>query len=457
VNLGVSVAGHTAEWRFRDSPPLEAWLAGRPWMGRPEARVVRISDASLASAFIEGLRKAIRSHDDGQGNVLREVSEDDLAGGVVDALTYACAISPAEGNRFETFRRLVYALVDHPTVLVVPPLVASLPGLAKTPDPATRSLPGVAGAESSMPRLDEARDWLDGVYRTSNAVHVLVLLLDTPARPVTDEGVLDLSVGLPVGPLLGEMEPGEQWRAYLHHRLAWEVGGAPERAAARGEDVLDLGIGDDEGFERALNRAAVAESAHLSPELMRGARAYLEHQAKQDRSREFLAGEAMRLEREGLVWRPPEFDRLLPVPWLARALLNEKEILASIFHLRGCLVCAPLAHELLSRCFDLETYERAGLYAARGHRAPPEPAVKRWEDYHQSVSAELYPHACPGQPDGPWPLATFGEFLKVMADGEPRRDAWYRLLHLRNHLAHGHYVSWGAVCLLREVEEQLRG
>src|SRR6516162_9603044 len=102
-------------------------------MGRPEARVVRISDASLASAFIEGLRKAIRSHDDGQGNVLREVSEDDLGGGVVDALTYACAISPAEGNRFETFRRLVYALVDHPTVLVVPPLVASLPGLAKTP------------------------------------------------------------------------------------------------------------------------------------------------------------------------------------------------------------------------------------------------------------------------------------------------------------------------------------
>ena len=44
-----------------------------------------------------------------------------------------------------------------------------------------------------------------------------------------------------------------------------------------------------------------------------------------------------------------------------------------------------------------------------------------------------------------------------MALGDSRREAWYELLNLRNHLAHGHYVAWPAVQKLREIEEALRG
>jgi len=110
------------------------------------------------------------------------------------------------------------------------------------------------------------------------------------------------------------------------------------------------------------------------------------------------------------------------------------------FHLRCCLVSAPLAHELLARCFDLEARERAGLWVVRKLRQAPAEAVERWRQFQEydSFATTLYPLGCPAFPDDAWPFTTFGEFLAAMADHDPRRGVWYELLQLRNQLAQVH-------------------
>jgi hypothetical protein len=47
-------------------------------------------------------------------------------------------------------------------------------------------------------------------------------------------------------------------------------------------------------------------------------------------------------------------------------------------------------------------------------------------------------------PDGPWILVTLGNVYARFARADALRKSRTRLLELRNHLAHGHYVGWQA-------------
>jgi hypothetical protein len=287
-----------------------------------------------------------------------------------------------------------------------------------------------------------------------------VVLFDTPRARLAGEA-FDLSVGLPADPLLpsgGRPDTGSLWRGYLHRRLAWELAGDPEGATARADEAASLGVGDDAGFEYQLNEAADTAWREVPADARREMQEYLDHSVCGAKPRAMLAQVATRLERRGYLWRPPGGDAVVPVPWVARALLRTDAVPAGTFHLRGCLVCVPLAHELLARCFDLEARERAALWAGRGGRSAPEVATERWRRFQMpgSFEAGLYPPLCPAVPDDAWPFATFGEFLTALVPArDPRRDACYRLLNLRNHLAHGHYAGWAVVLALRAVEEQL--
>jgi hypothetical protein len=438
VNLMVSVAGHTAEWRFRDSHRLDNWLATRPWLGRNEARVVRITGASRAPEFLACLRRTMRGHDDGASGVaFLEVRADALADGLLPALADVLEVPPA-GNRFDLQHRLAERLTEGPTVFLVPPAPQHRPQL-----------------------LEEAGDWLDRLGKAPPAGHVLLLLADTPRQRLAGPS-FDLSVGLPAERLLAPPPGSEEvlWRGYLHHRLAWEAAGDLERVAEWEQAVGAAALvpGNDSDFERQLNRTARARYEDLPPLARQGVREYLEHEVRQTRPRNWLTQRAGQLEQEQLLWRPPGDEEPLVVPWLARALLLAGEVPLCIFHLRTCLVCAPLARELLDRCFDLEARERAALWARRSNRAPPTKAVERWGLFQEpgSFQASLYPLGCPACPDDAWPFATFGEFLTVMAAGDPRRDVWDDLLKLRNHLAHSHYAAWPAVQRLRAIEAELQ-
>jgi hypothetical protein len=433
VNLTVTVAGYPAKWHFRDGQKLENWLAGRPWLSRNEARGVRVSAACFAAAFLARLRQAMRGHDDGSSGVaFVEVRPEALPGGLALALAEALEVPPAE--RFELYGRLKERLAEGPTVFLVPPPDQPRPGL-----------------------LEEAGEFLEAMAKPAGAVRVLLLLADTPRQRLLGSA-FDLSVGLPAERLLaGAASEDALWRGYLHHRLAWEAAGDLERVAQWEEEVGPVAPGADGEFERQLNRTARERYEELESADRQAVREYLEHGVKQTRARHWLVQRAAQLEQDQLLWRPPGTDEPQVVPWLARALLLAGEVPPCVFHLRTCLVCAPLARELLDRCFELEARERAALWARRSSRPPPAKAVERWGMFQESGSfqAGLYPLGCPACPDDPWPFATFGEFLTVMAAGDPRRDVWDDLLKLRNHLAHSHYAAWPAVQRLRAIEGEL--
>src|SRR5262249_55631063 len=156
-------------------------------------------------------------------------------------------------------------------------------------------------------------------------------------------------------------------------------------------------------------------------------------------------------------WRPPGETRLRPVPWVARALLCLHEGEEVRFLLRGCLVCAPLAKEVLSRCFDLEARERTLCWAERGELPLPREITDRYQKFMEAVPAteyRFYPAGCPAAPTDAWPFATFGELLVNLGHSRQRWPHRYELRDLRNALAHGHYVGWYAVQALRRVEQQ---
>jgi hypothetical protein len=409
----------------------------RPWLEGCALRVVRIGSPALAAAIFATLRGTVRRYDDGRSGVaFHEVAATELLGGVAAAVAVTLELPPGL-NRLELLGRAAERLADRPTVLLLPP----------PPEPRPQ-------------QGDEAAQWLDRLEKIDPRVRVLIILLDTPEHRVVGE-VFDLSVGLPLEPLgAGPNVPDDEvWHGYLHRRLAWEAGGDASRALAGDGEVANLAFADEASFEALLNRSARQAFAELPSSTSTEVQEFVEHRLRQTRSASWLAQRMTSLEGGRLLWRPPDTDTPMPVPWLARGLLLAGLVPLGSHYLRGCLVCGPLAHELLDRCFDIEAQERAGAWARKQGRQPPDVASNRLQSFQEpgSYAAALYPPGCPALPDDPWPFATFGEFLSVMAPGDPRREVWYELLNLRNHLAHGHYVAWPAVQKLREIEETLRG
>jgi hypothetical protein len=441
VNLLVTLAGVPFSWRFRDSRPLDSWLEEQPWMLRNEARVVRVR-AGFTSETVEALRRAVRAADDGLSGVrVREADLDRLESGLLAAIASSLEL-PATLARPAALRATAERLAGAPTVFLVPP-----------PEEESEAL------SSFGPHLfGEAVEWAEQMGKSG--VRLTVVLLDTPRSRLANK-CFDLSVGLPADCLLGDLSESDErlWRAYVHLRLAWEAAGDPGRAlhwdGERQESVAE----DDDALEAALNHLAREAVDGLETRQRTDLVAYLGHLLRRTRTGPWLDEQGLTLEREGLLWRPPGETMVRPSPWLARGLLLQNRVPEATFLLRGCLVCAPLAYEILDRCFDLEARQRAICWAARGGRSAPDSAQRRFHEFEAGIGYEapFYPKECPARPDDAWPMTTFGEFLKVLGGSDAHRQVWYDLLNLRNFVAHGHYVGWAALRRLREIEEALQG
>jgi hypothetical protein len=247
VNVSATVAGYEATWRFRDSRRLDAWLAGQPWRNRGAVLSVRVASAAQAPATFAALTRAARAADEyGDVRVLL-LSAEDMTRGLRPAITRALEL-PEDLVRSEAIRLVAEELL-HPHLFVAEPFEG----------------PRVD------PVFDEAAGFCDEVTRVSPDSAAAVILLEVPSRPLSVDS-MDLSVGGPADGLLGLLEGPEVelWRAYVHARLAWEVGGnlsQAERADRQG--FSKLGLGDDNGLERRLNLFAEAVLDGLAEDIAR--------------------------------------------------------------------------------------------------------------------------------------------------------------------------------------------
>jgi hypothetical protein len=131
--------------------------------------------------------------------------------------------------------------------------------------------------------------------------------------------------------------------------------------------------------------------------------------------------------------------------------------------LRGALVCVPLANELLSRCQELELQVKAGVAGSPDVQTIglPDEVRKLWDRYcSDQDQTTRYPAGHPSPPRGiedAWTFASLGAFLREPTSPLGRRctDSEQLLSRLRNTLAHGHYVSWLHVKMMKQTLEAL--
>jgi hypothetical protein len=432
----VRVAGRSAYWVFRDSEHLGDWIAARPWLAGPRVRVVRLASPESAEPVLGAVQAAAAAADLGTSEVAcRRVEAATVAAEGFEAAVLRALGIVADRDRYDALEQASLRLGERPRLFLLPPLPSDRPQTA-----------------------DEAVACADLVSQLAPGARLAVLLTDTRQSPYTGPA-FDFTSGEPAQAAAWLTAPVEsQWRHYLHLRLAWEAAGDPSLATALGRQMDHLPIGQDVVFERALTHAAVEQAqVRLSDTDRCSLNAGIEALAEPNvRLRPARTAELRDLVNKGFIWSPGNLDELVPSPWLARALLVERYDQAGASLLRGCVVCAPLARDLLSVCLQLEALERGRLIEddRPGYGAE---ALESWDAFmaSTSLSARLYPVSCPAYPANAWSFASLGKVLTHFPQSDSQRAMRYELLYLRNHLAHGHYVGWEAVRTLLSIVQTL--
>ena len=428
MNVSAIVAGYEATWRFRHSRKMDVWLAGQPWRASGGVLAIRVASAVQTPATIAALGRAARAADEhGDLRVLTLRSED-LPYGILPAIAHALEL-PASVSRGEAIRRVGEEL-HRPHLFVAEP--ADGPEVGRV--------------------FDEAAGFCDEITRISPASAGSIVLLELPSHPVSGDS-MDLSVGGPADGLLDLLDGpvSDLWRAYVHARLAWEAAGDLSRVeVAEQFGFAELRVGDDDDLERRLNLYARASldglcdrATSLTEQMVLAA-----GRTPRDPSAFPPSGE---LETSGIFWRPAGKPLPRPTPWWARAILCQGRAGTLRYLLRSCLVCAPIAREILLRCFDLEALDRASCTPRPQANADAE-LIWKLESFrraHPDSESRHYPILCPAAPCEPTDFASYGAILASLPLDSARDPARHRLRRLRNTVAHGHYVSWAA---LKEVQ-----
>ncbi|MBI2373721.1 MAG: hypothetical protein HYV07_06945 [Deltaproteobacteria bacterium] len=403
MKVPVEFAGHAADWKLLHSDPIESWIGTRPWTSSGGIRGAVVRSRESYERLRESVATLVESSDRRASDVV--VREIDLVGLAASEIEDALGAPPSAGRRAR-YEELSHRLRAMPVVLTVPP---------------SRDL-----ARWDVEAISEVTTRL---AKATTAAALVVLVFSTQPLP-TVETLADLTCALPspddLFSLLGRNDR-RAWSGYIHHRLAWECAGDHERAVRWAEHVQNLAVGDDDGFESALNGLAREQlrSSTLGPE---GA-----EEAVADPTKDGSA-EAW--------WRGPR-DRRRIVPWVARGLLLAGT--GRLRHvLRSALLCETIAGLLLDVCFDLEC--RARALPDLDPRELPDSASNELARFEvdEGSARVFYPRGAPSLPVEPLDVASLGALAHALPRGQGR-DFLFRLTRLRNALAHQHYVGWRAV------------
>ncbi|WP_322005119.1 hypothetical protein [Paraburkholderia tropica] len=434
MRFDVELGGVTSAWNYAGSLTLQNWLEGRPWQKAGGFCVVRTETASRDIAFRAIRRAAHAIHsDDGMFSVkLIECGGD--AGTPKSALMRHFQLTR---NPMEVAETLRLRLRDTMQLLVF--------------------------AEQEPVDVDEWERFIalaEHLSKSAATVPLAITVLDVRSilshEPTCSfhAGHIDLQV------LAGAsaLDDAAIWAKYVYQRVWWDTGGCLERAYALSRRCADVPVGDDEGLEDALQAYAL--------ETMHGHAAWPKLKSIHDKAsvaktsaRSYLEAEAELLEAR-LLWRPPGLQSLRLVPFVSRALLAERTLAdASRWSLRSALVCSPLVSECLGVCQFLETQIRARLHGRDNQSKLPADVGRRLKEFQDGGSEFVrYPISHPAPPkhqNDILAFASFGETLNSCPPGAVS-DPYRRVQHLRNCLAHGHYVTWWhcklALQLLRSLD-----
>ncbi len=406
-----------ASWQPRGAPAVLAWLNRRPWLAEGGMRRLAVAEAPEEDVY-EWLRRIALMADDGASDLrvrrVRLTPEDDVLAALADALGAA----PPTGSARDRCAQLGRLVTLRPVVFVL-------------------SLAGAPGAEELLASL--ASDLL----RSPARANLTAVLLGRDWPLVAD----DFLYGEPAV-ASWRVDP-DDWGAYVRARFAWESGGHLD-AVKRGWAQVEQGLlrGDDNGLERRLNEHARERWTTLSPtvrpELVRCLVS----------ARALPTNTSMTLRRDGALVPWALKDSWRAAPWAARAALLEDEAHANDDRLRRLLVCVPLAQALLGRCIELE-HEVRSLGVPLG--VPRAETATVFERYQRPSTSDgrRYPSDTPALPRSAWSFATLGELLEAQAPSSRAASVFHDLRGLRNHLAHGHYVSWHTLQDLRRIEAGL--
>ena len=432
MRLVITIAERSLAWTFTDSERIDAWISSCPWWNGGGFILVRLCSPSAVDSTALALRRCIRGADDGAEVRVDELvaTENGLAPAVADKIGFSSDL-----RELERIDLIAQKLAVHPRVFIL--------------------WPGTSSLEETLELLERLQKHRDEPSPT-------FVLLDTKDHPLGGEEC-DLTTGWPVQPLLEEPGVPEKrlWPAYLHHRVAWETGGDTERAQSWDKGSLSaLPTRDDSAFETWLNERARGSVKDFSIEAKKQAVSMLDRTLRLTTQESPLLETAPQLLREGLLWRPPGAAAVQPVPFVARALLLDGDEYITPLKplLRSCLVCKPMAHEVLARCLELEARERTVVRAHGDLITPSIELERRWRHFENGAETSdrpFYPPGCPACPDDVWTFATFGEFLQAMKRNIHGTSHRHALRRLRNAVAHGRYVSWATLTMLKAAEREL--
>lgn len=419
MRLDVNLAGCSLSWHFPGSATLQAWLDERPWEGGGGMCAVRIeNDDFVVDQMIRAIRQAAHAAHEDDGLTVQIARCGAKDGTPRQALMSHFGMAP-DISVVEARSTIRNMLIDRSRLIVM-----------------------VAQSPIGPDDWDEFIVLGDHYRQTSCPVPLTVIVLDPYANLIC-QPTCQFDVGY-LSQLVLRNAPntsGALWSRYLHTRAWWDAGGSMRRAYELSSRLLNANVCDNDAVEAALQLYAI--------EQLKETNALVKIRAWLDTPRGQVASSHIEVELRGcgILWMPPGLNSYHLVPWAARALLAQpKPSSKDIWQLRPSLVCAPLAAELLALCLFVESRIRGSL-VGRGNvayvRSETTDLHKRFQNDHHDV-CDHYPIHHPARPKRPediWAFTSLGEFLNCCPRGAIS-DLDRDVVGLRNHVAHGHYVTW---------------
>lgn len=420
MKFEVELGGISSAWTYAGSLTFQNWLNERRWQTSGGLCVVRIEPAARDIAFNSIRNAAHAVHCDDGEFCVKLIPCGGTAGSPEAALMRHFQLS---GSPVEAAERLRLNLRSVKQLLVF--------------------------FEQNPVDADEWERFMalsEHLSKSTKAIPLAIVVLD--GRSVlSQEPICVFQAGhtdLQIFSGSTALSDDEIWARYVYLRSWWDAGGCLEHASALWKRCSGINHGNDEGLEAELQSYALdTVSSHAAWSKLK-----FRHGIVGDAQEP--AQSALEVETELLdarfLWRPPGLQSLHVVPLAARALLAERWLPESYrWSLRSALVCSPLAAECLNLCHFFETQIRSRLHGRNDLSKLPSAVNDRQREFQDGLTEYVrYPIPHPAPPNRPQDLLAFASFGEALSSCQrvAVSDADRSVQHLRNSLAHGHYVTW---------------